>query len=243
MDETKETRENPLSETETASEGSEGTTPKAGEAKTQYTQEDVDKLLQSDRIKRGRDDKTLGDRKAELDAREDSVKARLARIEEWERQQDAAELVEAQKDPAKMRAYQAKQAERKQVQSLSEREANLKKREADLSRREAETEAKVTAAEEATLGLTIYEIAARHDLNPEDLKAGVKKLNLKTVEQAESLAISMSTAGERPPGSEGEIRKTTPVTVPTSGGPRGKLTPEQFEKLPIKEKERYLREQ
>jgi hypothetical protein len=64
----------------------------------------------------------------------------------------------------------------------------------------------------------VYEIAARHELNPEDLKAGLKDLNLTTVEQAEALAKRLKPTGERPPEGETEKKTTTPVSVPTTGG-------------------------
>ena len=211
MDETKQTEKDSLPEGK-APEGSEGNTPTI-ETKTQYTQEDVDKLLQADRIKRGRDDKTLATRKTELDAQHETITAKLARIEEWERQQDAAELAEAQKDPTKMRAYQAKQAEKTHTRTLDEREADLKKREQKLTQREAETAETVKAAQQHQMDTKLYEVAAKYDLNPEDLKAGVKDLNLTTVEQAESLAKRLG----RPPEGEGE-KKTIPVSVPTTGG-------------------------
>lgn len=244
QDETEETQKNSLQDPGKASEGSEGTTP-PGEAKTQYTQEELDKALQADRIKRGRDDKTLSTREATVASQEESVKAGLARIEEWERQQDAADLAEAQKDPAKMRAYQANKAERNRVKGLDEREAAVVKREAEATRREAEGDSKVKAAEEVTLGMKLYEIAARYNLNPEELKKDVKDFNLTTVEQAEALAKRLSTTGERPPGGggEGEEKPTAPITVPTTGGSPGTLTPEQFEKLPAAEKKKYLEKQ
>ena len=236
MDETEETKENPLSETETASDGSEGTTPK-GEAKTQYTQEEVDKLLQADRIKRGRDDKALETRKTDLDAKEEAIRAREAKVAEREAAEDAAELAEAKTDPDKMAAYKAKQAEKSKSKSLDEREAAIKKERAELDRNKAEHAERVRAAEEVTLGMKLYEIAARHELNPEDLKAGVEDLNLTTEAQAEALAKRMKPTGERPPGGEtkGEEEQTIPVTVPTTGGSHGKLTPEEADKLSMED--------
>jgi hypothetical protein len=219
------------SEGQTSEGEAQGTS--TDKAKT-YTVEEVNKAIEKAKndalAKAGREDKTLAEKKADLDAREESVKARLARIEEWERQQDTAELAEAQKDPDKMRAYRDKQADKTRAKTMDERETDLKKREGALSKREAEAQAKVTAAEEAMLGMTIYEIAARHDLNPEDLKAGVKDLNLKTVEQAESLAKRMTT-GKRPPEGEGEgeVKPITPVPVPTSGGSRKDFASVKFD--------------
>jgi len=226
MDETKQTEGLPSVKAEKAPEGSEGTTP-TEEAKTQYTREELDKALQADRIKRGRDDKSLSEKKAALDAQEESVKARLAKIEEWERQQDAAELAEAQRDPDKLVAYQAKQAERNRGKSLDAREAELKKREAEQDRREAENAEKVKAAEQHQMGMSLWEIAAEAGINPQTLKDGVKELNLTTVEQAKALAKRLKPTGERPPEGEVEGEKVTPITVPTTGGSHGTPTLEQ----------------
>lgn len=206
------------------------------EAKT-YTGEEVKKAVSDALAKAGRDDKTLSEREAAVKAQNESVQAGLARIDEWERQQDAAELAEAQRDPTKLRAYQAKQAEKNRAKSLDTREATIVKREQEQDRKEAEHAGKVRAAEEVTLGMKLYEIAARHELNPEDLKKDVKDLNLTTEAQAEALAKRLSSTGERPPEGEGEgeKRKTTPVSVPTSGGRRAPtakelddMTPEQY---------------
>jgi len=244
MDETEETQENSLQKKETASAGSEGTTPTA-ETKTQYTQEEVDKLLQADRIKRGREDKSLSDRKAELDAQQESMRDGLAKIDDWERQRDAEKLAEAQRDPAKMRAYQAEQAEKQRKRSLDEREATLKKERAEFEREKATTAEAVRAAQEHTLGMKLYEIAARYELNPEDLKKDMKDLNLTTEQQVENLAKRLKPAGERLPEGEdkGEEKPITPVSVPTIGGRTGKLSPEQFEKLSPGQKKEYLDKQ
>jgi hypothetical protein len=241
MDETKETQENSLQEKETASKGSEGTTP-TEKAKTQYTQEEVDKLLQADRIKRGRDDKTLTNRGADLDAREEAVKAREAKADELERQQDAAELAAARGDPVKLAVYQAKQADKTRAKSLNEREAAIVKREQEQTRKEAEHAETVKSTQQTQLEMKLYEIAAKHEINPEELKKGMAELNLTTAEQVESLAKRIKPTGERPLAGEGEGegKPTTPVSVPTTSGRTGKLTPEQFEKLPIEEKRRYL---
>jgi len=226
MDETKDTQENSLQESGKASEGSEGTTPPE-EAKTQYTQEELDKALQADRIKRGRDDKSLSGREAAVKSQEESVKARLAKIEEWERQQDAAELAEAQRDPDKLVAYQAKQAERNRGKSLDAREAELKKREAEQDRREAENAETVKAAEQHQMEMSLWEIAAEAEINQQTLKDGVKELNLTTVEQAKALAKRLKPTGERPPEGEVEGGKVTPIPVPTTGGSHGTPTLEQ----------------
>jgi len=213
-------------------------------AKT-YTEEDVNKAVNDALAQAGRDHKTLETRQAELDAQQESVKTGLAKIEEWERQQDAAELAEAQRDPAKMRAYQAKQVEKNRAKSLDEREAALAKREQESNRREAEHSEKVKAAQEVTMGMKLYEIAARHNLNPEDLKKDMKDLNLTTEAQLETLAKRLSTTGQRPPEGEtkGGEKPTTPVSVPTTGGRTGKLSPEQFEKLSPEQKKDYLDKQ
>jgi hypothetical protein len=223
---------------ENAGQASEGETQgtSTDKAKT-YTKEEVDKAVSDALSAAGRDHKTLETRKADLDAQHEIVKAGLAKIEEWERQQDAEELAEAHKDPVKMRAYQAKQVDKQRGKSLEERESAVAKREQEQDRREAEHAGKVRAAEEVTLGMKLYEIAAKYELNPEDLKKDMKDLNLTTEAQVEALAKRLKPTGERLPGGEGEGegKSITPVSVPTTGGRRtptakelDAMTPEQY---------------
>jgi hypothetical protein len=239
MDET-ENPKGPSSENPgQASEGeNQGTSP--GEAKA-YTEQEVQKAVSDALAKAGRDAKSLSEREATLTAREEAIKKGEAKIADFEAAQDAAEQEAAKTDPAKMRAYQAKQAEKKRGKSLDEREANLNKREQDLTRKEAESAETVRTAQQHQLDTKLYEIAAQYDINPEELKKNMAELKLTTVEQVETLAKTLSTAGGRPPEGEGEGgKKTIPVSVPTRGGGAGTLSPEQFEKLSIEEKRKYL---
>jgi len=229
-----------------SSEDNQGTS--TDKAKT-YTEQEYQKAIEkakSDALSHaGRTDKEISDRKADLDAQQETINAGLAKIDEWERQRDAEKLAEAQRDPAKMRAYQAEQAEKQRKKSLADREAAIKKREQEQERKEAEHAEKVRAAEEVTLGMKLYEIAARYELNPEDLKKDMKDLNLTTEQQVENLAKRLKPAGERPPEGEeeGKEKPMTPVAVPTIGGRTGKLSPEQFEKLSPEQKKEYLDKQ
>ncbi len=202
------------------------TSPK--DAKT-YTEEEFNKRVSDALAKAGRDAKALADQKASIEAQQQEIEATKAEIAEMQKRIDEAELEAARGDPSKLREYQAKKSYKDRIATLDAREKDLKKQQAAFARDKAEHTEKVRAAEEVTLGIKLYEIAARHELNPEDLKAGVKDLNLTTVEQAESLAKRM---GQRPPETKGET--TTPVSVPTTGGTRSP-TQEQREKMPMED--------
>jgi len=227
MDETKETPKDSLPQGK-APEGSEGTTPKV-EVKT-HTEEETAKQVQAALVKAGRDAKSLSEKEAALTAERGAIEAEKTKIAEWERRREQAELEEARRDPDKLAAWQKKQTEKT-------RDAEFAKREQDLARREAEQEARVRATQEAQLGMKVYEIAARYDLNPEELRKDMKDLNLTTLEQLEKYAKRMSTTGERPPGGEGAKVTTAPITVPTSGvtSGGGKLTNEQLDKLSMED--------
>jgi len=212
---------------QSSAEETQGTS--TDKAKT-YTEEEFQNRVSDSLAKAGRDDKSLSEREAAINAREETIKQGEDRIADFERQQDAAELAEAKSDPDKMRAYQDKQTEKQRAKSLETREAELKKREREQDRKEAENAETVRAAQQHQMEMSLWEIAAKYDVNPQTLKEGVADFNLTTVEQAEKLAKRLST-GERPPegAPEGE-KKTTPIAVPTIGGRTGKLTNEQRER-------------
>lgn len=243
MDETDEQKDN-LQETPglPSSDESQGTSKV--KART-YTEEEKQQAVSDALSAAGREHKTLSERETAVAAREEAVKKGEAKISEFEAAQDAAKLAEAQRDPAKMRVYQAEKAEKERAKNLDEREADIRKEREALDRDKAEQAETVRAAQEVTLGMKLYEIAAKHGLNPEELKKDVKELNLTTEAQVEAYAQRIKPTGERLPGEEGEggTKPITPVTVPTTGGAPGKLSPEQFEKLSPAEKKKYLDKQ
>jgi len=183
MDEIKDTQGTPSKSSGKASTGSEETTPEA-DAKT-YTEEEYQKALQADRIKRGRDDKTLTGRETAVKAREDANKAE-------QEKRDAAELAEAQKDPDKLAVYQSKQAERQRTKSLNERET-------DLARREAEHEAEIQAAKEAQKEIVIWQVASAKGIDPVRLKALSEKFNIEGKENLEELAGEIASGKPKEP--------------------------------------------
>ena len=237
MDETKETPKDSLPQGK-APEGSEGTTPKV-EVKT-HTEEETAKQVQAALVKAGRDAKSLSEKEAALTAERGAIEAEKTKIADWERQREQAELEEARRDPDKLAAWQKKQTQKTRDAEFAKREQDVKKREQDLARREAEQEATVRATQEAQLGMKVYEIAAKYDLNPEELRKDMKDLNLTTLEQLEKYAKRMSTTGERPPGGEGAKVTTAPVTVPTSSG-HGEPTQEQLEKMSMEDYAAYAK--
>jgi hypothetical protein len=183
-------------------------TPKK-EAKTHYTEEEVNEKIQADRIARGRDAKSLADKEASLKAEREAVEADKVKIADWQRQRDETELAEARRDPDKLAAWQKKQNEKTRDAEFATREANLKKREVDLTKREAEHEAEIQAAQETRMEITLWEIGAKHKVDPVTLKDTMKDLNLTTVEQAEALAKRLAESETKP--------EFNPITGVTSG--------------------------
>ena len=197
MDKIKETREDSPQSLGKAPEGSEETTPKA-DAKT-YTEKDMEKALQADRIKRGRDDKSLSNRETAIKTREDA-------IAESERQREAAELEEAKNDPDKLAVYQSRQAERQRTKKQDERDA-------DQDKREAEHEAEITAAKEAQKEITIWQVASAKNIDLVRLKDLSEKFNVEGKEKLEELADEIASGN-----SETSEKKKTVDSLVTSGG-------------------------
>ncbi|MBA7466123.1 hypothetical protein ES707_01298 [subsurface metagenome] len=197
MDETKKTQGLPSDNAEKAPEGSEGTTPKA-DAKT-YTEDEFQGALQADRIKRGRDDKSLSGREVAVKSREDANKAEQER-------RDAAELAEAQKDPDRLAVYQSKKAERQRARSQDERDAAQDKR-------EAEHEAEINAAREAQKEINIWQIASAKGIDPVRLKNLSEKFNIEGKEKLEELAGEIASGKPEPTD-----KKKPHDSLVTSGG-------------------------
>ena len=105
MDETKETPKDTSSEKETPPEGSEGTTP---QVKT-FTEEDVQKRIQGDRVARGRDFKSLETREAIVNAQEEANKAAGFDLERQRLETQKREIEALSDDPdarkALLRSY------------------------------------------------------------------------------------------------------------------------------------------
>lgn len=220
MDETKETQTDSLPEGK-APEGSEGTTPEV-EAKT-HTEKEKDKAIQLALIKAGRDAKSLSDKEVALKAEKEAIEAEKAKLVDWERRRDQAELDEARRDPDKLAAWQKRQTEKTRDAEFTKREADLRKNEADLRKREAEHEAEITAARETKFEMSLFELGGKYEINPTVLKDTTKDLGLTTVEQIEALAKRLSETGKRP----------SEAIIPASGviSGSGKPSPEQLDKM------------
>jgi len=147
MDETKETLKDTSSDKETSPEGSEGTTPK--ETKT-FTEEDVQKRIQGDRVARGRDAKSLETREAIVKAQEEANKAAGFDLERQRLDTQKREIEALSDDPEAKKALL--------------RSYDLDKKERELNEREkANREAMQRMFDEAEA------LAAEHNLKPSDL--------------------------------------------------------------------------
>lgn len=212
------------------------------QAKT-YTDEDVKKQVSDALATAGRSAKDLSDKEASIKAQEERNNAALARIEEFERQRDQAELTEAQGDPDLMREYQKKQAQKREQTTIESQRADLKKGQEELARSKAEHEAEIKSARETQMEIKLWQIAADEKVSPVELKDTAKDLNLTTIEQVEAVAKRLrKVTPTLPLEGEAETTEEQPFT-PDSGvtsGSKGELTPDQFEKLSITEKKKYL---
>lgn len=154
-----------------------GNTPEETTPQT-YTQEQLDKAItkgKSDALaEAGRTDKTLTTRETAVKAREDAAKTEQDR-------KDAADLLEAQKDPDKLAAYQTKKAEEGRERTLAGREAAQTKKEADYA-------ARITASEETQREIVIHDIATAKGVDPMRLKELSTKFNIDGKEKLEELA-------------------------------------------------------
>jgi len=201
-------------------------TDEQGTSKTEtksYTETELNKAISDALAAKGRDAKTLSDREASLNARDEAIKAQEAEIDRIKKQRDEAELDDARHDPTKLTAYQARKAREKDQEDLkAEREA-LKKDRAALDRDKADHQAAIQAAQETQLEIDIWEIGGKHGINPVTLKDSMKRLNLSTVEQAEALAKELSgTTEKRPPEGETEFNPISGVTAGHKESSKGK---------------------
>jgi len=180
MDETKETQKDTSPEKGTSPGGSEGTTPK--ETKT-FTEEDVDKRIQSDRVARGRDAKSLETREAVVKTQEEANKAANLELVQQRLDTQRKELESVADDPeakkALLRSYDLDKRER-------EIEDKRKENEAAVGRMFSDAEA---LAVEFNLKPSDLLVAG----NPEAMKLLAEKLNLQR-----ELDATKQTKGETP---------------------------------------------
>lgn len=152
----------------------------------QYTQAQVDKMLNDDRAARGRTD-------ADFKKREDAVKEGEGRLSAWEKQKReddlAQELAQASDDPEKQKKIREKH-ERKW--RLDDRERELNERDTKLKASEDQHKAEIETANEAKLEQLCFKLQSKYGVDPALLKEKVIKFKLKTEEDIEDLAKSMA---------------------------------------------------
>ena len=126
MDETKETNQD-TSLQETPPVGSEGTTPKV----ETFTKEDVDKLIQDDRVARGRDAKSLSEWETRVKSQEEATKAMSVEIERQRLDAQRREIEALADDPEAKKAllhrYDIEERERKHAEQVKKDEAKIQK--------------------------------------------------------------------------------------------------------------------
>jgi len=182
MDETKETNQDSSPEKETTPGGSEGTTPKE---KT-FTKEDIQKLIQDDRVARGRDAKSLETREAALKTQEEANRAASIEVER-----------------------QRLEAQRKELESVAD-DPEAKKallRSYDLDKREREIEDK-RQQDEAAVGRMFSDaeaLAIEYNLKPSDLLVAANPEAMKLL--AKNLALERELDAAR-----AKVQTKTPET-------------------------------
>jgi chromosome segregation ATPase len=174
-------------------------------------------------------DKQIAGLTKEVTSADERVKAAEDALKQYQEQIDQAELEAARGDPAKLKELQGKKSYKNMLADLETQKKELGKQRQQLERDKAETAEKVKSAEQITLRDNLWEIAAKAEINPQELIDGVNELKLTTIDQAKALAKRLG----RPP--EGETKTTTPISVPTTGGARGTPTQEQREKLSMED--------
>lgn len=178
MDEIKGTQPN-SPQAGKASDGSQETTPKV-DTKT-YTQEELDRALQADRIARGRDAKSFELREKSLNERDEALKRREAEIE-------AADLEKLKDNPEALDLH-------KQSRAIKEERAALEKD-------KREHEATIRAAQEELRDKAIWGIAAGHTTDPKEmanLHSRLKNLNIDDMAKLEEIAAAITAEKPKEP--------------------------------------------
>jgi DNA repair exonuclease SbcCD ATPase subunit len=196
-DETKETTQDTSPEKETPSGGKPGTTSEP-EAKT-YTEEEKQKAISDALAKAGREAKALADKEAALNARQEAIDAKQAEIDEAERRKEAAEFEAAKGDPELLRAYQDKQASKKELADILKQKADLKKEREVLDRDKADHEAEINEAKEAQHEILVWQVASDKGIDPVRLKNLSVKFKIEGKEQLEELADEIASGKPETP--------------------------------------------
>jgi hypothetical protein len=172
-----------------------------------FTKAQVEEMLQKDRIARGRDEKSLKEREAKLDA--------------WEKQQEEnrrkAEEAEEEKLRDKPDALKILQERRK---LNSEREA-LNAEKSALEQEKAGHTEKLTEGEKAKRELNVFRTAQAKGVDAEVLLAKCEKFKLTAAEDIAEMADTLAAAGG------GEKKSELHVDSGKGKGGSGKLTNEK----------------
>ena len=142
-----------------------------------FTQEDIDRAIQADRTKHGRDVKSLETLKAQLEAQRKE-------IEEWRKQKEEAELEAIKNDPAKLSAYQMK----KEAQELK---AQIEKERQEFEAEKARWESEKAELTTYKISKIVNEVAAQYKGDAGILQAYVSDLGITEPEKIKALATRL----------------------------------------------------
>lgn len=167
--------------TQDTSTGTKGTS--GGEPET-LTREQAQKQTSDALSAAGRDAKSLV-------AREEAIKAEQAKITQWQKERDDAELESLGDDPEGRKLFQKRQALRDKEKQLGDDRATLEKE-------KLEHKAKIEAAEGTEREIVIWEVAQKQGVDASKLKELSTELNLQTKEQIERVAKEMGAGKAKP---------------------------------------------
>ena len=178
------------------------TTP--NETPQTYTQEQVDKAVQSSLTKAGRDAKTLETQRTELTQQAEAIEATKTEIERTKQEQEAAFMESIKNNPDAVDWATMKKG-------LSEKEKALKAQEATFAKKQAEYDGKIKAAEEAQKEINIFSVASAKKVDSMRLKTLSDKFGITDKEKLEELADEIIAS----------VGTTNPTIEPDPGTTKG----------------------
>lgn len=205
-DETTGTPQDPLQPPGQASVSGEGITPPEPET---YTKDQAQKMVSDALAAKGRDARSLEQRETAIKDREETVLAEEAEIAQRKRENDAADLAEARRDPAKMRDYQTRKTRETSDEDIKAERVAIKKDRAQLEKDKAEHAGELGAAREEQRAINIWKIADKHGVSA----AALKDLGIDDMDALEKIAAVMAGGkGQQEPDSHLKSGKQKDLT-------------------------------
>ena len=201
LDETKNTGQDspPTGVTDQSGQasGDEKGSTSGGEPKT-FTEEQTQKMVSDALSKQGRDIKTIT---TERDSFKQELETRKSDVDELQKRIDELEEASVEGDPDR----KAELLNKRKAETLL-RDARAKLDEA--VKKEAQVKADVEAISQTKLEVSVWQIAAKHGVDPVQLKEKVERFKVESEEGIEEVAQMLGTKGEPKPGLKVDSGKT-----------------------------------